>query len=372
MPIFDQGYQHWQGKLSGHAWRWWTITWHGVRAQLKHRWTRLIILFAWFPALILAVVLVLWGLLEQKSELVMPILRLMQLPDELMQGPRAFRVAVWTLSYHFFFEVETYFCMILVLMVGPNLISQDLRFNAIPLYFSRPLRRFDYFLGKLGVIGFFLAMVAIAPALLAYVLGVGFSLDVGIIKDTFRLLLGGVAYGMVIVVTAGSLMLALSSLSRNTRYVSALWIGIWFVSGAVSTVVYGSRLHQVDTAHRPIMMQNRMINRGRRPFDPEEFRRIQEEMERVQEERLQVQLSDWSPMLSFVGNVKRLGSVLMDTPSAWRKFGNLADPRNRTRILSQVMGPQYPWYWSGGILAGLMGISLWILSSRVKSLDRLK
>ena len=42
---------------------------------------------------------------------------------------------------------------LLVLLVGPSLISQDLRFNAIPLYFSRPLRRFDYFVGKLGVIG---------------------------------------------------------------------------------------------------------------------------------------------------------------------------------------------------------------------------
>ena len=31
MPIFDQGYQHWQGTLSGHAWRWLTITRHGVR-----------------------------------------------------------------------------------------------------------------------------------------------------------------------------------------------------------------------------------------------------------------------------------------------------------------------------------------------------
>ena len=31
MPIFDQGYQHWQGKLSGHAWRWLSITRQGVR-----------------------------------------------------------------------------------------------------------------------------------------------------------------------------------------------------------------------------------------------------------------------------------------------------------------------------------------------------
>ena len=43
----------------------------------------------------------------------------------------------------------------------------------MPLYFSRPLRRVDYFLGKLGVIAVFLAAVAIVPAVLAYLLGVG-------------------------------------------------------------------------------------------------------------------------------------------------------------------------------------------------------
>ena len=34
--------------------------------------------------------------------------------------------------------------------------------------------------------------------------------------------------------------------------------------------------------------------------------------------------------------------------------------------------PQYPWIWSAGVLAGLLGLSLWILSTRVKSLDRLR
>ena len=39
---------------------------------------------------------------------------------------------------------------------------------------------------------------------------------------------------------------------------------------------------------------------------------------------------------------------------------------------SPFRGPVYPWYWSAGVLAGLFGISVWILSLRVKSLDRLR
>ena len=67
----------------------------------------------------------------------------------------------------------------------------------------------------------------IVPSLVAYVLGLLFSLDITIVRDTFGILLASVAYGLVIAVSAGLLMLALSSLSRNSRYVALFWMGIW-------------------------------------------------------------------------------------------------------------------------------------------------
>src|SRR5262249_14057914 len=163
MPIFDQGYQHWKGPLSGHAWRWLAIARHGVRAQMKNRFLRLLLLFAWLPALALIGVMALWGLLEQKNPSVLALVRGM-LPPDVLAEPQTYRSAVWTIPYSFFFKAELYCAMFLIVLVGPNLISRDLRFNALPLYFSRPLTRLDYFLGKLGVIGFFLAAVAVVPA----------------------------------------------------------------------------------------------------------------------------------------------------------------------------------------------------------------
>src|ERR671934_2416238 len=109
MPIFDQGYQHWTGRLSGHASRWLTIMRHGVRAQFKNRWTRMALFFALSPALVLASVLVIWGLLEQQSEVIMPLMSLLRLPPEMMSGPKAFRTTIWTLSYYYFFDIETFF-----------------------------------------------------------------------------------------------------------------------------------------------------------------------------------------------------------------------------------------------------------------------
>jgi ABC-2 type transport system permease protein len=325
MPIFDQGYQHWHGKLSSPAWRWLTITRRGVRSQLKNRGVRLTVLGAWLPALALATFLALWGLIEQKSKLIMPLLGLFQnLPPEIMEGPRSFRLTFWTIAYQFFFQFEMFFAMILVLLVGPELISQDIRFNAIPLYFSRPLRRMDYFAGKLGVIAVYLGAVAIVPALLAYVLGVAFSLDISVVRDTFWLLLGSIGYGLVIVFSAGTLMLAISSLSRNSRYVGAFWGGMWIVTYMLAGILSDS----IKTR--------------------------------------------WCPLLSYTNNLGRMRDLLLNTDSAWHQIGQLMDPRRREANLRGFMGPTYPWYWSLAVLAGLFGISLWILTTRVKSLDRLK
>ena len=165
MPIFDQGYQHWSGKLSGHAWRWLAITRRGVRTALQGRIVRLVLLVAWVPALVLVLVLCLWGLVERQSDLIESIRPLLTsfLGRPILAGPREYRVEIWTLCFHYFLSWELWFSMVLVLLVGPNLISQDLRYNALPLYFSRPLRRIDYFVGKLGVIVALLGMVIIVP-----------------------------------------------------------------------------------------------------------------------------------------------------------------------------------------------------------------
>jgi ABC-2 type transport system permease protein len=323
MPIFDQGYQHWQGVLSGRGWRWVTIARHGVRAQLKNPWTRRVLFLAWVPALLLAGLLIFWGLLEQKSPLLQSLRNLIRSP-EIANDPRAYRVMIWTLAYKYFFDIEMFFTMILVVLVGPGLISQDLRFNAIPLYFSRPLRRADYFLGKLGVIASFLVAVVVVPALIGYLLGVCFSLDFSILKDTFRILLAGIVYGLVVALSAGTLMLALSSLSRSSRHVAMFWVGIWFVTHILAAVFLGL------------------------------FR------------------ASGAILVSYTGNLEKIAGALLDTESAWRQAFKGWPPAQREQMLTMVLGPYCPWYWSALVLAGLFGVSLWILTFRVRSLDRLK
>lgn len=371
MPIFDQGYQHWHGRLSGQAARWLPITRRGVAVGLGNKWLRTAMLGALGPPLLLAIFLVVWGLFEQKSSFLTPFLIFLQnLPEELQQGPRGYRTTIWTLAFRQFFEVQLFFPMILVLLAGPDLISQDLRFNAIPLYLSRPVRRFEYFLGKLGVIAAFLSAVTIGPVALAFVVGYAFSLDPRVVVDTARVLAASLAYSVIVVVSAGLLMLALSSLSRNSRYVGAMWLGFWFISSMASGVLQGTVR------------------------------------------------AEWCPLVSYTNNLNRVRDALLGADTAWERLTSLsqvgpreipgyggpfgpgrrrgrfgpfapvppprpgresrstpeefdpqaAGPRNR----SPWAPPTYPWQWSAGVLAGLAAASLLVLTTRVRGLDRLR
>jgi hypothetical protein len=94
-----------------------------------------------------------------------------------------------------------------------------------------------------------------------------------------------------------------------------------------------------------------------------------------------------------MANLKRIGEALLNTDGAYVEVGRAYEKRDREwekaffggsmdvedeqhlrneRRLADVWVPQYPLIWSASVLAGLLGISLWILIFRVKSLDRLR
>lgn len=440
MPIFDQGYQHWTGPLSGHAARWLAVARHGVRATLKNRIVRGSLFLAWLPAVALVTALALWGLLEQRSETVLGFLSRI-LPTEMVGKPQDFRAAVWAIAFSFFFKAELFGAMFLVLIVGPSLVSRDLRFNALPLYFSRPLRRIDYFAGKLGVIGFYLAATLVLPAAVAYVLGIAFSLDASVVRDTHRLLWGGALYGLVVTLSAGTLMLALSALSRRSIYVGLAWGGFVFLTLTLSGILIGvrrdaDRQYIVHDGAAEWVRENppplgvrmngpnpsvRWVQKGRdggrlvpnrdetahpAPFTPAEDAAIerwyadwtaQRNQLRAQADiaRAESSRTDWRPLVSYVNNLDRMGDALLGVDAAWvalgraverprAAFGPIANiqaggrlPRELTqpandRFLADRMAWQFPWVWSAGVLGGLWLLSVVVLSSRVKSLDRLK
>jgi ABC-2 type transport system permease protein len=374
VPIFDQGYQHWQGTLHSRFWRWWSIARRGAWQASKNRFTRLVLLSSLMPSLALSVLLALWGLVEQQASWMDLFLSTFGLPETIFSDPARLRNVVWTFAFHYFSIYQFFGAMVLVLLAGPDLISQDLRFNAIPLYFSKPIRRIDYFVGKLGVIGLLLSVVVFAPLILAYLLGVAFSLDVKVVRDTFPVLLGGLAYGAVIVVSAGTLMLAVSSVSRNTRTVGAIWVGIILVSNAISFNTYRATRNEKTQA---ISYPANLMRVGREllgvPHAAGQLLDLQEDI-RNQAGNVTMQRGPFGLMVPSNrketerpprANRPRRDPLPPTPPGQPERFGPL-------RYFHELASDPHPLRLSVWVLLGVFLASGLLLSSRVKSLDRLK
>jgi ABC-2 type transport system permease protein len=237
------------------------------------------------------------------------------------------------------------------------------------------------------------AVVAVVPAVVAYLLGVCFSLDLSVVRDTWRLLPASILYGMVIVVSAGTLMLAMSSLSRRSLYVGIAWIAVWLISSSVAAMLEG--IHQSTTRAAVWEEQAKaaaldtgpggMRRRGGAYYwnDPEVLRALAESAK-----------TDWRHLFSYPENLERLGAAALNTDAAWVKIARAINssgsganfmmdvsagrwPTERPPVLDERFfadqyTPQYPWSWSAAVLIGVLAFSLWILSIRVKSLDRLR
>lgn len=86
----------------------------------------------------------------------------------------------------FFFRVflipQSIFAFILAFIIGPALVSADMRNNAMPLYLSRPFSRWDYIVGKSLVLVVLMSLITWVPGLLlfglqAYLMGDGWLGD---------------------------------------------------------------------------------------------------------------------------------------------------------------------------------------------------
>jgi hypothetical protein len=143
--------------------------------------------------------------------------------------------------------------------------------------------------------------------------------------------------------------LALSSLSRSSRYVALFWIGMWFVTSSVATVLSA------------ISFEQQFHDRHRAEVAGE-----------ATPDELAADQRDWRPLISYTANLRRIGEQLMGTGEAWTKIMQIHPERHRDDRLRVVLGPRSPWYWAAGVLLALAGLSICILNLRIKSLDRLK
>jgi ABC-2 type transport system permease protein len=135
--------------------------------------------------------------------------------------------------------------------ITPELISRDIRNRTLPLYFSRPLRRGDYPLAKVGALITALLILTGVPQLLLYV-GTISSLHGGseVWAETRAFIPGleiALMYSVVFAVVAAVLCCFTGRRAFATGAVSIFFFGSWVVSSALVRLT-GYHRHFVHNA----------------------------------------------------------------------------------------------------------------------------
>jgi len=239
VPIYDLGYRGWQGRMVPEAGRFWAITETGIRLAWQTKFLRRLLLFVWAPtALFVGLVF------AYEQYLTLPDSRAAREFLSVWLTPEALsfdRHQVWSLLLSHFFRYPQAVLMALVVgIIAPPLIAHDVRTRAFMLYFSRPLTRIEYILGKMAVLWGYLLAITTLPALLLYLLGVFLSPQLVVVAQTWDLPLRILAASAVFILPTTALALALSSLTSETRYATFAWFAVWAVGWVTYAVVNGN------------------------------------------------------------------------------------------------------------------------------------
>ena len=252
MAMHDLGYRSWLGRRAP-AWTCFVvIATTGVRRTWQSRWLRRMLLFAWLPALWFGLGFFIWeqSLLHPEwREALGPFLAGGSLSSELssilrdvdLEDPTGRRHAIWAWLLQSFFRYPQSVLMVMVVgLITPPLISQDIRSRAFLLYFSNPITPGEYILGKLTTVWVYLALISTLPAVALYLLGVLLSPQLDVIQATWDLPFRILAASAVLMIPTASLALCLSSLTQESRYAGfgwfAIWILGWFTYGVLTFV----------------------------------------------------------------------------------------------------------------------------------------
>jgi len=215
MPIHDQSYRRYGGGKTMPGQAWIVIARAGIMNMIRKRTFMGLLMFAWFPFIARAIQIYVTA----------------NYPQVAMFAPTAE-------TFRQFLEQQDTFVFFVTIYVGAGLIASDRRANALQIYLSKPLMRTEYIFGKAAILFAFLLFVTLVPALMLLVIQVLFAGSFAFLKKNLFLFPAITVAAMLQAILATFTMLALSSLSKSTRYVGILYAGIIFFTAAI----YGAML----------------------------------------------------------------------------------------------------------------------------------
>ncbi len=247
MSLKADSYQHWEGRSTGIWRRRYVIAQYGIKLCLQSKVLKILLALVWSSALGLTSIYFLAGqLLSPESGIFANLME--KFPREMTTIING--VTSWILLYPeicveglyrgtFFLASNAYIfaTFIAVATFIPKLIAHDLSSQAIIIYNSKALTRFDYMLGKFGIVFSILSSLWVLPIVVAWLLGSLMSPGWTFLAHSFDALLRALGIGLLGITSLSLAALAISSLAKKTSTATTFWIFAWIGTGVISGLV---------------------------------------------------------------------------------------------------------------------------------------
>jgi ABC-2 type transport system permease protein len=117
---------------------------------------------------------------------------------------------------------------------APELVVNDMRHRVLPLYFSRPISRFDYVAAKLAALAVALLALTLLPVLVLFAGRILAAEDIiAAIGDESGALVGIVGNGLLHAIVLASLGLAICALAGRRAYAAGAVLAVFLIGGVV-------------------------------------------------------------------------------------------------------------------------------------------
>jgi ABC-type transport system involved in multi-copper enzyme maturation permease subunit len=221
MAVYEHTYRNYAGPLTPEWSRFLIIPRHAFRDVFKSKLFTAFFAICFIPLLVEAVLIYLHHNVNALAILRVNVRELLPIDASFFQT---------------FVNLQGGFAFFVTLLVGPPLVSRDLRNNALPLYLCRPFSRTEYVAGKMSVVLFLLSAITWMPQLLlflfqSYLEGAKWFVD--------NLWIAGAIFigSIVWILLLALLSQAISALVKWRVVASGALLGLFFIPSVFGEVV---------------------------------------------------------------------------------------------------------------------------------------
>ena len=224
MAVYEQSYKSYTGRLTPEWSRFLIIPRHAYRAVFNSKLFIAFFAICFLPLLVEAILIYLrhnFGALAAMSINVKEL------------------VPIDAFFFETFVDIQMGFAFLMALLIGPPLVSRDLRNNALPLYLCRPFSRTEYVMGKMSVLLILLSLITWIPQLVLFLFQ-SYLEGFAWFKDNASIAFAIVISSIVWILLLALLSQAISAVVKWRVVASGALIGLFLIPS-----VFGAFINEV-------------------------------------------------------------------------------------------------------------------------------